>query len=540
MKSTRYSFLIPLFLVILFFLLVAPGIRWGVPGQWHPDELIKKVDNALAGREQFDTVNFDYPSLPKYIMLVVSKAAIALGAQRAGIMLAARLASVVLGALCVLLAYAITRRMGGSPLAGGLAGLLVISSSEMALNARFAHNDIYLAFFTSLTAFSLVSFWRTRNKLWLYFAFLCVGFSASSKYNGASLIVAPLVVYLLAQLGTYKKNLLNIFETLFIGLALSGAGYVIGTPRAILAMRFYFENALPAIFRHASYDRQPGDLIGFAGQWQVLVGALGLLAFVFFLGAVAWFAVRAILLAARKIDEDPQKIRMALILLGVIVLCDLPIMLSYNYQPRFFLPMLPLLACLAALWVEDLYTIGKRRGQVWAARLAIAAALVVVGAGLVRDASIFLLFQNDARLPASEFIKTLPKESSIEFTLYPPTLPVKYFAAKHAYPIFFKKFPDQVPPVSEDYPYNQGEAGLQARRTDYLVIDSFTYERFADDYLCQNHLVECRFFQRLRSGQTSYERIASFHYDLPAFLPDLSPAFVNPTIEVYQRKPANP
>jgi hypothetical protein len=540
MKVARLTPLIPIGLVVLYFLVIAPGIRWGAPDLWHPDELIRKVNSAISGQETFDTENFDYPSLPKYVMAGLSKVVTALGGTMADAIVAARLASVALGAFCVLLAYTITRLLGASPLTAGLAGLWIISISEMALNSRFAHNDLYIAFFTSLTALTLLQYLRSRSKLWLYGAFLCVGLAASSKYNGGSLLLAPLLVYLLTPGKPLKKNPLNVIETLFIGLVLAAAGFAIGTPKSLLWMAYYFKRAAPAIFRHASYGREPGDLVGLLGQWQVLAAALGVLTFLAFLAAILWFAIRLVLFARHKIDEDRQKMSGVLILLGVIFLSDLPIMISYNYPSRFFVPMIPLLACLAALWVEDLFRLGSRSGRAWLSWLAVGLALLAVVLGFLRDAGVMLLFQNDARIPASAYIRTLPAGKTIEYTLYPPTVPEEYFSRKHNYPIFFPKFPGQSLPTSEHYTFNSGETGLEERQTDYLVIDSFTYDRFADQYVCQSLPGECQFFKRLRAGQANYRQIASFRYDLPAFLPNLHLPFVNPQIEVYQRVSTSP
>jgi hypothetical protein len=45
----KYEILIPIFLGVLFFVITAPGISWGTPSVWHPDELVNRVDNALKG-----------------------------------------------------------------------------------------------------------------------------------------------------------------------------------------------------------------------------------------------------------------------------------------------------------------------------------------------------------------------------------------------------------------------------------------------------------------------------------------------------------
>jgi hypothetical protein len=48
----------------------------------NPDELVHRVAKALIGRWEFDTTNFDYPSLPKYVMFGVGKLVYGIGLWR--------------------------------------------------------------------------------------------------------------------------------------------------------------------------------------------------------------------------------------------------------------------------------------------------------------------------------------------------------------------------------------------------------------------------------------------------------------------------
>jgi hypothetical protein len=89
-------------------------------------------------------------------------------------------------------------------------------------------------------------------------------------------------------------------------------------------------------------------------------------------------------------------------------------------------------------------------------------------------------------------------------------------------------------PNDKAYPYNQGEAGLYERNVDYLVVDSFTYIRFDDEFVCQTNPVECDFFKKLLAGETNLHLLASFEYRLPSFLPQISLAAVNPDVKVYE------
>jgi hypothetical protein len=531
----RFEWLIPASLFLLFLLITLPHIAWGAPDLWHPDEIIKEADMALSGEYHFDEENFNYPSLPKYTQYWLGRALYSLGYDRTDFIIAARSLSALLGGLVVVLAYGLVRMLGGRILSALLAAFLLLSSSELVLNSRFAHNDLYLTFFSTLAVLSTLQYRRTSGKGWLYLAFLLAGLATSSKYNGLGLVLVPLVVFFVLQGRALFKDWLATAETLFISFVLSALGYAIGTPKALLWMVYYFKRALPAILNHASYAREPGSQVGLVGQWGQLIHMLGWGAFILLAGAVVWYLSLLLRhLRGRSVPSHGNLPLVGIVLLALLAL-NLPLLFSYNYQPRFYLPMLPLLAALGALFVQDLYALAIGWGKKWLAGLVVAGAIILVVCSFLRVASVLLVFYNDARIPASRYVQTLPQGTSIEYTLYPPTIPRERFSRSHNYPIAFKKFPDQPLPTSRLYQFNQGEAGIEERKTDYLVIDSFTYARFKDKYICDLHRAECDFFARLRQGLTHYRLVQAFRYAPPAWLPHLDLPFVNPEIEVYQR-----
>jgi 4-amino-4-deoxy-L-arabinose transferase-like glycosyltransferase len=524
-------------LFLLFLTITLPGIRWGAPAVWHPDELVTWVDRALEGRYTFDEYNFDYPSLPKYSQFFLGKILYRLGADRAGFILAARSLSVLLGAGTVVLVYLMTRLVGGPLGISLLAAGLVLSSSEYAVNSRFAHNDLYLAFFSTLTVFFALHYMLHGNKLWLYASFLGVGLAASSKYNGAALLILPIACYLARNWGSTRSNLMNKLETLFIGVILAYLGFGVGTPRALTYPAFYFKRMLPALLRHGTYERTPGDVIGLVGQWQVLIKTLGGgVALLCLAGLIFYVIVIILRWRGRPAPSLVENKPLGVLLLSVLCL-DLPIMLSYNYQPRFFVSLIPLLAILGSLLVGDVARILGQRELRLARTGLIALVVILLGYSFLRVTSVTLLFLNDARIPASDFIVSLPQKTSLEFTLYPPRFPPRHFKRLHSYPIFFPKFPGQQPPEDKNHVFNIGEIGLDERSTDYLVVDDFTYTRFINPATCQALPAECDFFTRLLADQTDYQLIQRFKYALPGFLPQLRLAFVNPEILIYERQP---
>ncbi len=546
----KYEKWIPFFLGAIFIALTASGLA----SMHNPDELIHRVAKALEGSWEFDKTNFDYPSLPKYVIFGVGKIAFALGFANK-FYIWARFFSVLLGAGVVFLVYKITRELGGGILASSLASFFLITNSTIAINARFAHNDLYLNFFLTLTVYFLVLYRKKTQKSWLYAAFFSVGLAASSKYNGGIFILLPSLIFLITEGKNFFQEKLHSFETLFIGFVFSFLGFASGTPKALFWMSYYFKRVIPALSHHASYGKTSESVIGFWGQWGILKNALGTSVFILFLVAFLYFLARMLkktYLFFRKVDHDAAKEEekkqettgnetsglLEIIVLAIIIF-DLPIMASYNYQARFFIPLMSFFSILAALFIENIQTqITQRKNKNYTLILPIILGAILFFSFL-RVLSVRLLLQNDPRDIASEFIATLPKGTKLEHTMYPPELPLEHFKTEYSYPIFFIKFEGQeVPEVGRGKPYkkfNEGEAGLLKRETDYFVIDSFTYARCENQAIYKTNPVECDFFKNLLAGKTSYRLIGDFTYSLPPFLPQITIAFVNPEIQIFQK-----
>ena len=532
----RYEKFVPLALFLLFLLVTVPGISWGAPSLWNPDELVWRVNMALGGEMKFDETepDFNYPSLPKHIMYGIGWLVSQAEGSTADIIVSARLISVLLGGLTVILIYSIAKLASENIYVRLLAAFFALSNTALAHNARFAHNDLYLLFFITLSLYAIIKYRLSAHRLWLYLAFFSTGCAASSKYTGASFVIILLVIFLISNWKTFFKDWLRTGETLFIAAVLTVAGYVVGTPKALFWMSFYFKRAIPAALRFASYGRGPDSLIGLYGQWGTFRSAVGTAVYVLFLVAFLWSAIKLILYLTKRTQEDKDRMDIVLVLLLAIVLFDIPFLMSYNYVPRFFLPFLPMFAVLTSLFIEDLASLVKQRGYTLAVPFISTAVILVILVSFLQVVSVALLFANDARTPAGKFIEKLEPNAILEYTLYPPAIPENHFDRTRNYPIYMIKYSGETVPTDKAYQYNQGEAGLYKREVDYLVVDSFTYIRFDDEFVCQTNPVECDFFKKLLAGETDLRLLASFEYRLPSFLPQISLAAVNPDIKVYE------
>lgn len=536
---TKYEKYIPVILALLFIAITIPGISWGFPKRLHPHEVIKYVFRHLDRGYLFDTEQFLYPSLPKYVMLGGANVVLWFKGTQTDIYLAARLISVLLGGLMVAFTYHLTRRAGGGVVTALFAGLLLMANSQMAMDARFAHNDIYLAFFTTLVTVFLVRYVQTSGRGWLYLAFFAVGLGISSKYNGIPLVAAPLAVFLYVEWQNLRKDLLRALETVFIGLVLTVAGFGIGTPRAVLLASWYFKRMIPTFLNSNTYELAPDAVIGLFGQWGTLIEVLGWPVFVLFIAAAAAAILRLIHHFRGKGTTERPSVDAILVVLVILLVVDLPLLVSFLRRPRYFLLMVPLVMVLAALFLEWAYRWAEQHPQARVLQKGVVGlSILALGFSFLRVVSIDLLFFNDARMPAAEYVAQLPQDAKIEYTLYPPPIDREYFTKEKPYPIHFFKWDEEREVLAEQgIEYNFGEEGIEKRRPEYFIIDSFTYARLEKDYICQDHLTECEFFNRLLAGETNYQQIASFEYDLPGYLPQLEPYFLNPDIQIYQRIP---
>lgn len=532
----RYEKFIPLVLFVLFIAVTVPGISWGAPALWNPDELVWRVNMALGGEMKFDETepDYNYPSLPKHVMYGIGWVVKQAGGSLSDVIVSARLISVLLGGLTVLLIYSIAKLASHNIYIRLLAAFLALSNTALAHNARFAHNDLYLLFFVTLSLHAIIRYQLSGYRPWLYLAFFSTGCAASSKYTGASFVVILLALFMISNWKVLLKDWLRTAETLSIAAVMTVAGYVVGTPKALLWMAFYFKRAIPAALRFASYGREPDSLIGFYGQWDTFRAAVGTWVYYLFLVAIVWFALKLVLDALKKVEEDERRRKIIFTLLTSIFIFNIPFWMSYNYVPRFFLPFLPMFAVLASLFVEDAVSVAKERNVAFAAPLISIAIFLIILVSFLNIASVTLLFANDARTPAGEFLETLAPDTVLEYTLYPPAVPENRFSKTRNYPIYLIKYPGETVPDNKAFPYNQGENGLYERGVDYLVVDSFTYARFSDEHICQTNPVECEFYRQLLAGETDLRLLASFEYRLPSFLPQVSLAAVNPDVKIYE------
>lgn len=535
---SRHEFLLPLFIFLLFLAASLPGISWGAPALWNPDELVWRVDQALGGYMQFDVTepDYNYPSLPKYVMYGIGLITYGMGRETYAFIVAARSFSAFLGALSGVLIYILARTLGAKKTFATLAGILYVVSAEAVTNGRFAHNDLYLQFFTILCVLFIVKYQQTSAQKWLYLSFFAVGLAASCKYTGGSLIILPVVVYLGMNWKGLRVRWLAMAGWLFLGGLVSYLGYGLGTPIAFTDPIHYFSNVIPALRNLTNYGFNAGTVPGLYGQWRVFEDSVGIFCYYFFLAGYLWYVVRWLLEKIRIGSSLPLPASVG-ILLSVVLIFDLPFLISINYIGRYFIPFIPFMAILSVFFLEEVLRLASSRNLLFVHPALNTLMVLGILYSALRLVSIALLFLNDARIPATEYIASLRGyQKSIEYTLYPPSVNKKQFMRAHNYPIYFVEWAGDEVPTGGNIEYNQGEQGLLDRDTDYFVLDSFTYDRFYTPSICDTTPVECNFFLRLLDDDVkNYRLLKEFTYELPPYLPKVSLTAVNPKVHIYER-----
>ena len=235
---------------------------------------------------------------------------------------------------------------------------------------------------------------------------------------------------------------------------------------------------------------------------------------------------------------EDRKAQAVFILMMTVLIFDLPFLSSVNYIPRYFIPFVPFLSILGALFVNEIIDLARNKSWIFVPVVVTLVLVLGISYSMLRLVSTALLFMNDARMPASEYIASLRGyKKTIEYTLYPPIINKKqFYGAARNYPIYFVKYPDDIVPTGGRFEYNQGEQGLIDRNVDYFVIDSFTYSRLYTDSICKTNIVECDFFKNLLAGKIkSFRLLKEFTYSLPSYFPQLTMTAVNPEMRIYER-----
>lgn len=192
------------------------GLQWGLPDRdhifsYHPDEYhsLRGAMSALLAGDP-NPHFFNYGSLYLYlvtgaVVLADSPVPTVLNAESMAQMLrdwtvAARHLNLVLAVLTVLVVYFLGRQLLGARF-GVLAAFALAVFPLHVLHSHYATVDVPQAFFIALALLFAVRIGQKAETRDYLYAGLCVGLAASVKYNGAVVLIAPLIAHFVSRVG---------------------------------------------------------------------------------------------------------------------------------------------------------------------------------------------------------------------------------------------------------------------------------------------------------------------------------------------------
>jgi len=230
------------------------GVNYDLPYIYHPDEPgYIAISQNIFKTGDLNPHFFNYPSLffyinalayiPYYLLGkligvfntpndILPPISLAMGVTQAPMpttVLLGRIVTISFGVGTVGLTYFVGKQITGRTAVGVLSSLMVAIAPTNVWHSRLITPDTFVTFF-SLASFLASILVYQQGKTWQYVvAGVCVGLTASSKYNGG-LIVLPL---LLAHFLHYGKAAFKQ-PKLYLALLFCGVGFLTTTPYAVL------------------------------------------------------------------------------------------------------------------------------------------------------------------------------------------------------------------------------------------------------------------------------------------------------------------
>jgi 4-amino-4-deoxy-L-arabinose transferase-like glycosyltransferase len=447
------------------------GLNFGLPYIYHSDEpRYISVAQHIFKTGNLDPHSFEFLSINSFVYIVNALAYIPyyLAGKLAGVfhssadlpalvmqnqgagytpmassILLGRLVTTCFGVGAVVLVFLIGRQLTGSRAVGLLAALMMAVSPANVTHSHYITPDMFLGFFVALTFWGAVLVFQ-QGRTWQYIvAGIGIGFTVSTKINGA-LIVVPLVVAHVLRRGAGS---LKDYRLYLAGLAALLAFFA-ATPFALVDYQKYLADLrYEAEHYSTGHPGMEGNSLQFymAYLWYI-EGPIALLA--------AIEMLRAVIVRSRP-----------LILLALFPTISFGFISSFAVRnDRTLLPLTPFLFLLAASLLVVLFK--KLEGRVAhlpkiaLATLAVAALLFTPLQQTIRSNT--RLSTIDSRETARIWIaENLPQGARVAMESYAPYIDPQRFA---------------VQPIGRmiDYPVEW----YVANRFDYLVFGASMYGRF--------------------------------------------------------------
>jgi len=252
-------------ILVALILLVALSVRmWGIdhklPYMYHPDEpKYVAISQGMFKTGDLNPHFFNYPSLffyinsfayiPYYLIGrlsgtfhaltdILPPVSLTMGVTRSPMpttVLLGRIITVAFSVGTVGLTFAIGKRLSGKTAVGLLASLMLAISPTNVAHSRIVTPDTLVTFFAAASCLTAVWVYQEGSPLHYTIAGVCVGLTASTKYNGA-LTLLPL---LWAHVLRYGKASLKE-PRMYLALLFCALGFLATTPFAVIDAATFF------------------------------------------------------------------------------------------------------------------------------------------------------------------------------------------------------------------------------------------------------------------------------------------------------------
>ena len=351
MKPSEKKYLLVLFLIIVLGLALRfTGLRFGFPYLFHPDEptVLRKVGQFYRG--DLNPHWFSMPSLYLYLVYFSSRVysllsgiSFSAGANRFTLSLIGRFWSALLGGATVGVLFLVGRRLYGWKTGLGAAFLLAVLPLHL-LHSHYATVDIPVTFLVLLAFLFSVLVWREGKWRWYLLAGFSAGLAAGSKYNGGLVLIPLLTAHLLRVAPGFHRD--NSYPRILIPpLAALGAvmiAFFLTTPYILREPATLFRDLKSQSHYLISYGHGPIFIRTSPGWLYNLLNP-----FYYAGGGVFWVMALAGLAAAAW-----KHTKSDLLVFSWIVPYYILISIPNVKFSRFFIPLLPFLALLAARLLE--------------------------------------------------------------------------------------------------------------------------------------------------------------------------------------------
>lgn len=475
---TEHKWLI--LILLLACLLRVYGIQFGLPYQYHPDEvkyviLALKVGAVGPNVGYFDNpTGFVYLLFFEYGFLYVigrilsifhsTKDLALLYYQNPTIFyLLGRITTLVFGVGTVWVTYAIGSKSYNRKI-GLMAALFLACSFGHIRDSHFAVPDISMVFFVILAFYFIIQFWFTERKpkIYLLLSAGIAGVAIGFKYT-AGLILVPLFLALILQrnkLGSTLKT--QVFWVLSF-LVLSFLGFFIVCPYAFLDFpKFYSSIQFLHTLDTTGYWGIDPDINGYQGYLSSLNWQLGIL-----------LLIAGIIGIGYSIYRDKQT---GLILFIFPIIFYLILGRSKLIMDRFILPLLPFVTLAGARLIDGISeNIPKYKTII----LSVFSILLIIQPLLNAVYCDYLFTQKDTRTLAKEWIEQhIPQGSYIVTEGYGPPLIQSQPYIKNIFPIELVIGPYHVTELPKSGAATNSIAYYLSHDSQYLITSSFIYLRY--------------------------------------------------------------